>query len=95
MNYRYTYYENGPEGQRTRPISEDSQNFSGESDGEYVRTPFSSWMEGGKRAFQWLPWFGAALIGLGVLIILFPMLLVIAVSGVFFLAGAVCLGLWW
>jgi len=95
MNYRYTYYEYGPEGQKTKPLFEDFEKASCDSSGEYFHSPFSNWMAKEKRAFQWLPWFGAALIGLGVLIILFPMLLVIAVSGLFFFAGAICLGLWW
>jgi hypothetical protein len=95
MNYRYTYYEYGPQGGATRPIFEDSEKASWGTGPDYFRSPFSSWVGAEKRAFQWLPWFGAAMIGLGVLIILFPMLLVIAVSGLFFFAGAVSLGLWW
>jgi hypothetical protein len=49
----------------------------------------------GPLPLRLLPWVGGMAIGLGLLIILFPMLLVIAVAAVFFSAGVTCLGLWW
>lgn len=99
MNYRYTYFQYGPgghtQGHASGPRYGDSEHSVWEPDGGRSREPFSSWFGTGERMFRSLPWIGAAAIGLGALIILFPMLLVIAVAAVFFFAGAACLGLWW
>lgn len=93
MNYRYTYFQHDAQRQASEPRYGDSEHYIWEPGG--TRQSFTSWFGSGERALRWLPWAGATAIGLGLLIIIYPMLLVIAVSSVFFFAGALCLGLWW
>jgi len=94
MNYRYTYFH-GSQGHASEPRHGGFEHHMwGPGDG-FSRRSFSSRLGAGEGGLRWLPWAGAAAIGLGVLIILFPMLLVMAVAGLFFFAGAALLGLWW
>ena len=95
MNYRYTYFQYGTQDQASEPGYGDSEHYIREPGGGFSSQSFTNWLVAGERAFRRLPWVGAAAIGLGVLIVAYPMLLVIAVASVFFFAGALCLGLWW
>lgn len=95
MNYRYTYFRYGSQGHASEPRYGDSEHYVWEPGAEFFRGSFSNWIGTSEEKLRMLPWIGAASVGLGFLIILFPMLLVMAVAGVFFFAGAMCFGLWW
>ena len=56
---------------------------------------FPEWFGPEDKTIRILPWIGGMAIGLGILLILFPILLVVAVASLFFAAGAVCLAVWW
>lgn len=95
MNYRYSYFQHGSQGHESEPRFGDSEHYFWEPAGGLFGRSFSSRFgtEGG--LVRSLPWIGLAAIGIGVLIVLFPMLLVFAVAAVFFTAGAAALALWW
>jgi hypothetical protein len=94
MGRRYTYI-------RYNNDNRESDSFFGNSeyDDEGFRgptfEPFAGWFAGRRSGGSVLPWIGGAFIALGLLIVLFPMLLVIAVAALFFMMGAVCLSIWW
>ena len=94
MNYRREgNFQYGEQEHASGDRYGDSEHYIWESDD--FRQSSTSWFGAGEKAFRALPWVGVAAIGLGLLIIAYPMLLVMAVSSVFFLAGALCLALWW
>ena len=95
MDYRHTHFQYGDEGHPSEPRHGDSGYYSWESGRSPFGESFSSWLGTSAKMLRPLPWIGVAAIALGILIILFPMLLVMAVAGVFFFFGAACLGLWW
>ncbi|GAB4336776.1 MAG: hypothetical protein Kow0099_09880 [Candidatus Abyssubacteria bacterium] len=58
-------------------------------------TLFNDWFFADNELVRALPWVGAIAIALGLLVLVFPMLLVVAVAALFFAAGTLCLALWW
>ncbi len=94
MNYRYTHMRFGDAEQSSGFRHDDEENFERPRQ-THFHEPFFDRLGVEAKMLGILPWIGAASIGLGLLIIIFPMLLVMAVAGVFFFAGATCLGLWW
>lgn len=56
---------------------------------------FPEWFMAKDKAARSLLWMGILAIGVGILLIVFPMLLVVAVSSLFFALGVVCLAVWW
>lgn len=92
MSRYYTYVSYEDIGQSNGPNFENNEQSNAN---RVFPNTFSTWLNIGEKMFRALPWLGAAAIALGILVIAFPMLLVMAVAGLFFAAGVVCLGLWW
>ena len=92
MNRNYTYVSYEDIGQSGKSNFEHDAQV--DPDGIFPSW-YSGWLNLGNRTFRALPWIGAAAVAIGVLVMIFPMLLVMAVAGLFFTAGVICLGLWW
>ncbi len=56
---------------------------------------FFTWMNSDYTLLHVLPWLGGVALAIGILILLFPMLLVIAVAALFIAVGVACLSMWW
>lgn len=86
MNRDYGYFRYVDGNRVSDSVFVDFKDNTWETNGASLSEPIS---------LRLLPWIGGVAIGLGLLIILFPMLLVIAVATLFFSAGVTCIGLWW
>jgi len=95
MNIYYRYSRCGDDNSMRGDAFDDFEQDPWRNHRSTFAETFPGWFEAGEKATRTLPWIGGVAIGLGILLILFPMLLVIAVAGLFFTVGAVCLSMWW
>lgn len=93
MDYYRTFFRFEDDGGSKEPFDSFGRE-PWEHRGQQYRDPGLWWSMAGGKAIRVLPWIGGFAIGLGLLIIIFPMLLVIAVAGLFFMVGAACLSMW-